>query len=79
MKKIAMLISGLLLAGCSTVQSEYVKTHEDVFGCPPAGMEGSVRTLDAEGPKVERDFLGNECGKPVYTAPKCLDCGVPGK
>ena len=73
MKNVLLACVALLfLAGCSTIRTEYNELHEDVFGCPPVGQEPSGRKLDAEGPRdeVERDFLGNECGKPVYT-PEC--------
>ena len=74
MKKVLVLAAAaMLFVGCSTVQAGYNKVHEDVFGCPPVGQE-STRELKAEGPRdlTPRDFMGNECGKPVYT-PKCAE------
>lgn len=73
MKKVLLLAAvALMFVGCSAVQPRYNKLHEDVFGCPPVGQEPTERSLEAEGPRdeVKRDFMGNECGKPVYT-PKC--------
>ena len=71
MKKLLLLfVAAMFVGGCSYVQPKFNRLHEDVFGCPPVGEE-PTRELNAEGPRdeVKRDFLGNECGKPVYKAP----------
>lgn len=70
---LVVMAAALFFVGCSQVQSGFNKVHEDVFGCPPVGQE-PTRELNAEGPRdeVKRDFMGNECGKPVYT-PKCAE------
>ncbi len=89
MKKLSLVLVALFalsLPGCSTViGKEAAKAHKTVFGCWPQGYE-APRELEAQGPKdeVKKDFLGYECGKPVYKKPSwstCTgpDCVVPGK
>ena len=84
MKKFVLALFAMFalgFAGCSAcdgtkgpVYKALAETHADVFGCYPKGYVPEP-VLEAEGPKDEtpRDFLGNECGLPVYKSP-CADC-----
>jgi len=84
MKKLALLVvavCALSLGGCNSfVGAKAAEGHKAVFGCWPQGYE-PPRVLEAQGPKddVKRDFLGNECGKPVYKRPACSEqsCTTP--
>ncbi len=64
----------LSLGGCSAIGVKVSEAHKAVFGCYPKGYT-PPRSLEAVGPKdeVKRDFLGNECGKPVYKRPACSE------
>ena len=84
MKLLLLLVCLFGFSGCTGGACDGTKTeayakfadvHKDVFGCWPKDYTPPVeeRSLEAEGPKVETDFLGNECGKPVYTSP-CAGC-----
>jgi len=85
MKKLVLMlvaVCALSLPGCnSVIGQKAAEGHQAVFGCWPKGYT-PPRVLDAEGPKdeVKRDFLGNECGKPVYKRPACSEkatCTTP--
>ena len=75
MKKLLLVLSVLMLAGCSTaVGHKAAEGHKAVFGCWPKGYE-PPRVLEAQGPKdtVERSIFGFPCGMPAYKRPACSD------
>lgn len=78
MKILLVLFAALTLSGCcgfteTETYAGFADVHEKVFGCYPKDYTPQERTLEAVGPTVETDFLGNECGMPVYKSP-CVPC-----